>query len=733
MAKKSTQPDSDRPIESETSDLFGFVAIAKRLTPAILKTLETDGMVVGLEGPWGSGKTTLLNFLRQELDKNKPYNIHVISIAPWLSGDLSNLVSSLLNPIAEILDKEENKKLNFWRRLRKKGSDLGNLVRSYGAKTGRTLAPAARIAEYFAPGAKIAGDALELGSQYLDKSKRHLTTAEIKENISKKISCLNLGFVVILDDLDRLEPEQAVEVVRLVRSVADFPKITYIMCYDRVALSHALKSGLDLADGDHFLQKIIQVTFTIPLPEPFDLRQQFLNEALKIFEEVSGNAATGELLADIRSAVDREGGVLRTPREVKLALNSLRFLYPSIKDDVHFPDICRLHLIKITNQPLYRWIEEYLSERSVLVTGDGMISSYAKAELGERLQILLPADDPMSTQSIWSLQKFIPGIVKHKNPDECVFSSSNTNEVENMIAQRRLGSPLHYRYYFALTYPKTVMPDDEFCGLLALANSAPASLTEKLVALSRSKRTSGRSWFEHVLDRLDNHTIRSLDAISLSGLIEAISNGMDEILVEENDNLQPLSLSITNTANRVIRSSLKHLKSIDFNKFSSSCHNIASDCPSLNWLIGHFFRDELYKHHLVGNRPDPSSSAFDPTMLGELLDIIRERATAETEYGNISNMPDLAAYLFGWRDLSGIEEPKDWVENFTETEEGFLHLLDKLRSWAVSDRVYYPLHESAVSVFLDWDQTIERLQALSQSPLSEKAKEIEEAISQGKN
>ena len=79
-------------MDAEASDRFGFVGIAKRLAPAILKTFETDGMVVGLEGPWGSGKTTLLNFLRHELDKNKPGNIYVISIAPWLSGDRSNVV-----------------------------------------------------------------------------------------------------------------------------------------------------------------------------------------------------------------------------------------------------------------------------------------------------------------------------------------------------------------------------------------------------------------------------------------------------------------------------------------------------------------------------------------------------------------------------------------------------------------------------------------------------------------
>lgn len=689
-------------------------------------------MVVGLEGPWGSGKTTLLNFLRHELDKNKPGNIYVISIAPWLSGDRSNLVYSLLVPVADILDHVEKANESGWKRLKKKGGDLGNLVRSYGAKTGRTLAPAARLAEYFVPGAKIAGDTLELGSQYLDQSQRHPTTAEIKADISKRISKIDIGFVVILDDLDRLEPEQAVEVVRLVRSVADFPKITYIMCYDRVALSHALMSGLKIADGDQFLQKIIQLTFTIPLPEPFDLRQHFLTEALAIFEEVTGTPATGELLSDLKTAVDREGGGLRTPREVKLALNSLRFLYPSIKDDVHFPDVCRLHLIKTTNPALYRWIEEYLSERSVLVTGDATISSHAKAEMGQRLKDLLPAEDTMSTQSIWSLRRFIPGIIKNDNPEACVFSNSSIGEVRNMMALRRLGSPIHYRYYFALTYPKTVMPEDEFNDLLALSTRDPAALTEKLVALSRKRRSSGKSWFEHVLDRLDDDTIKSLDASRLSGLIEGISNGMDAILAEDNSP-RPLSLSVTDIAERVVRDCLKQLKTVDAAAFISSASKLASDCPSPNWLIGHFFRAELFKHGLIGDRANPDTSAFDLEVLTDLLTVLKARATTEANDGEIPKMPDLAAYLYGWRDLSGIEEPKQWVTKYTETDEGFLFLLNKLRGWAMSDKVYYPLHQSAVSIFLDWDQTVQRLTVLAGTEHGDKVKEIELAIAQGKH
>lgn len=690
-------------------------------------------MVIGLEGPWGSGKTTLLNFLRAELKRTKPENVHVITIAPWLSGDMSNLVGSLIEPMADILDNAELAQTAGLAKARKKSSDLGDLLRGYGAKTGRMLAPAARFAEYFVPGAKVAGDAFELGSQYLEQSQRTPTTAETKANISSKISKLDIGFVVILDDLDRLEPTQALEVVRLIRSVADFPKIAYLMCYDREILSQAIKIGLRVDDGDLFLQKIVQLTFSIPLPEPFDLRANFLSKALDIFEEVTGTPADDELLGDLKSAVDREGSPLRTPREVKLALNGLRFVYPAVAGDVYFPDMCRLHLIKTTNPPLYRWLEEYLSVRSVLVTGDASISKDDRERFGERLFALLPSDDTSSVRSIWNLRRFVPGLIKHDEAAARVFTSSSSREVQDMITLRRLGSPIHYRYYFALTPPKTVMPDRRFGELLALARTNPASLTENLMALAKEKRNSGKSWFEHVLDRLDGAKINGLDGKTVSGLILSICDSMDTVLGADN-RPRPFALSVETLARRTVEDCLKHLKGLDEDLFHSISIHVASECTSMNWLVGTFFRDEIWNHGIVGDQKKSLESwVFNEGELDTLLGVMKKRASAQSQQVQIPDMPDVASYLFGWRDLSGVDEVKAWVSVFSQTDEGFLFLLDKLRSWAVSDKVYHPLQKSSVTVFLDWEETIQRLEELKKTAHADKADELLKAIEQARH
>lgn len=730
--------DSDRALEEETDDRFGFVGMAKRLAPSIIAASKGDGMVVGLEGRWGSGKTSLLNFLRDELTAAESEHIHTITVAPWLNGDSATLVMSLLGPIADVLEQRETElaKTKGLRGAfsRKKASEVGGLISLYGQKTARTLVPLASLAGYFVPGAQAAAGALKAGGDVLEQfSNREATPSELKRAIAEKIEALKVGFVVILDDLDRLEPEQAVEVVRLVRSVADFPRVAYLMCYDREVLAQALKEGLKVQDGDLFLQKIVQLTFAIPLPEPFDLRTQFRNEAAAIFAEVTGEAPGGELLEDLASAVDREGMGLSTPREVKLALNGIRFVYPSVADDVYFPDFCRLHLIKTTNFKLYKWLEEYLSIRSILVTGDGSITNDSKATLGTSLKELLPSEEIGASRSIWALRQFIPGVRTNEDASKRVFSEVSLREAGDAIELKRLGSPLHYRYYFALTGPKTVMPDDDFNQLLEFARSDLPSLKARLEHHARSLRQSGRTWFEHILDRLDDAFVSKLDKETVAGIVLAMSDTMDFVIATDNKP-RAFAFSVTSTAVRVAERLLVRLRTVDQEAFEKVSKEVAEKGTALNWLVGNFFRGQMWDHGRVGDRPNqPGQWVFTDDFLDVLLEIMRTRLSSTEVQEKIAEMPDVSTFLFGWRDISGEAEAQEWVASNSATDEGFLSILNHLRSWAMSDSVYYPLHKSSIEAFFDHESTVARLAALRGGAHGELVRELETAMEQARH
>lgn len=734
----TTTLDTDRALEDESKDQFGFVGMAKRLAPSIIEASKGDGIVIGLEGRWGSGKTSLLNFLRTELITARDEGVHTITIAPWLNGDASPLVSSLLESMIAILKTQEDEISaadgSQENATKQKIAAVGKLFQAYGPKTARSAASVAKVAGYFIPGAQVASDVLSASANAADQLLPiGPTPSEIKQEIAHKIQELNVGFVVILDDLDRLEPEQAVEVVRLVRSVADFPRVAYLMCYDREVLAQALKTALKVSDGDLFLQKIVQLTFNIPLPEPFDLRTQFLNEAKAIYIEVMGKDLETPLLDDLKSAVDQEGMGLSTPREVKLALNSIRFVFPQIKDDVYFPDFCRLHLIKITDYKLYKWLEAYLSERSVLVTGDAIISKDEKAKMGKELKMLLPSEDEGSGRSIWRLKNFVPGVDDGEEPEERVFNTMNSSVVSEAIQLKRLGSPLHYRFYFALTGPKTVMSDAAFDRLLELARSDFEQLTTRLAEEAMKRRNSGKTWFEHVLDRLDDECVLNLNEDQLVGILQALS-GMMDVAMKEDGEHRSFALSLDGIANLVAKSCLKRLLELNPVRQAETVRYMASEGRAINWLIGKFFRSQLFSHGKIGDEVESSDQwEISDNVLDEAIDILKERVSQQRTQEQIPNLPNISAYLYGWLNITEDDQAMMWVREYSESDEGFLKILNHLRGWLMSDKVYYPLSKDAVSRFLDWDEVTTRLERMQGGEFAGQVAELQLAIKQGRN
>ena len=50
----------------------------------------------------------------------------------------------------------------------------------------------------------------------------------LKQELDEALAGLNHRIVVLIDDVDRLEPREAIELLRLVRSVADFRNVVYL-------------------------------------------------------------------------------------------------------------------------------------------------------------------------------------------------------------------------------------------------------------------------------------------------------------------------------------------------------------------------------------------------------------------------------------------------------------------------------------------------------------------------
>ena len=71
--------------------------------------------------------------------------------------------------------------------------------------------------------------------------------------------------------------------LRLIRAVADFPNVIYVLSYDTEVVAKTLQKAVQVDDGLAYLEKIIQVSFRVPRPEAFDLRRWFQDEVRALF------------------------------------------------------------------------------------------------------------------------------------------------------------------------------------------------------------------------------------------------------------------------------------------------------------------------------------------------------------------------------------------------------------------------------------------------------------------
>ncbi len=718
-------PDTDRAISEPSEDEYGFVELAQKLSPSIISATESDGMVIGVEGKWGSGKTSLLNLLRSELiNQSNTQNIHVISIAPWLQGDANDLATLLLSQISAALAFEQDSNDNHAFNKTKIKENVA-LFKSYSIRVGRGISPVLKIAGHFLPGAGVAGNVADVATNYLAEWETIETTTDIKRKIIERLNEAKSRFVVLMDDLDRLEPAQTVEVIRLVRSIADFPKVAYCLCYDRNVLTHALEQGLGVENGESYLQKIVQLSFSIPLPEPFDLRQRLKEKLLGFYQFVHGTEAIGELASDLLNVIDREGGRMEVPRDVTLVFNAIKFAYPPIKADSYFPDVCWIQLTKIMRPKLYQWIENYLAIQSVLITSETNLDKEDQRKMGQELKMLLPAEDVGSTDSIFRAGQFVPGLNHYnhsfgnnnneKTGEEAhVFQSLLGKSFSEITARKRIGSPYHSRIYFAFAIPKTVMSDETFDELRNAAVNDVSKLTNMLSELAGDWRPVGGTWFSHVMDRLDGGLFSVMGLPELKGWAIAISDVMDDVIEKDNEHT-PFSPDTAGMTKYRMQRLLRKIREKDADVAHNLITSIFKKSPSINWLVSDLFRKELFDHGMAGNRESSNDGALTGDEVAEVKAILKSRLKDKSTRDAIGCYSNLIRFMYGWCDLAGIRSPRAWVRRFTKDDRNFLKFLEGMGSSVISDKKYNIIKKRDVDIFLDWNTAQQRVDDLTMS------------------
>jgi hypothetical protein len=227
---------SDDPIQTWTQDALGRAALVDSIS---VKVMVSKAPVVALTGPFGVGKTSVLNLLREHLGTKTI----TVSFSTWLPGSQETLTSYLLADIAN-----ECKKQFIVPGLRQSAVRLATAL----------------------------GQEVPLLSDYL-KLIPSATQKDQIDNMASALLRLPKRVVVLLDEIDRMEKEEILTLLKVIRGVASLPNLSFVCAMDRDALAKTTGKDLDYFD------KFFPVMISVPQPNPVALRKAGTDRLVSVF------------------------------------------------------------------------------------------------------------------------------------------------------------------------------------------------------------------------------------------------------------------------------------------------------------------------------------------------------------------------------------------------------------------------------------------------------------------
>ena len=306
---------TDRPIEKLEEDLLRVERYSQALTNFI-KSSDTP-ITIGLQGEWGTGKTSLMGLMREKLDKE---DIATSWVNTWEYSMFVGSHETTPKVLQGMLEKlEENCVKNGSWDIGEKGSQAIKTV-------GKFLGSIANQMVKKQTGVNVL-EAYDTNNTYQLQSEVALIKEEINKVITQLIQSSGNPYkkvVFFVDDLDRINPKDAVEVLEALKNIFDLPNCIYVLAidYDVVVKGLEYKFGKKTVQNERefrsFFDKIIQVPFSMPTGT-YDIRR-FLEAKLADM----GITLDESNLENFREVVHRTVGT--NPRSLKRYLNSFSLI-----------------------------------------------------------------------------------------------------------------------------------------------------------------------------------------------------------------------------------------------------------------------------------------------------------------------------------------------------------------------------------------------------------------------
>ena len=322
----------DSPITSSNDDtIFKYEKEVEYLTNVIIKqTDESKTWSIAITAPWGTGKTSFVNLIKEQINNKYKNDVEIIDFVPRNCKSVETIQEDFFSTLASVLSK-------------------------YNSRCSHT------IKKYMA--------SLQLieDSGFIDKivSFYHIwNKGDIKDDIQKAISDIQKKIIVFIDDFDRLDRDEILEVLKLIDSNATFKNLVFVTAFDKEQVNKMLGDDYKTPNAC-FIDKFFNHEYNIPLRPYSCILDYIIGISSETFPE---NKTNFELSLNKNRDIFEK--YIPTLRDAKRYMNLFRSDFKEVKNDVILEEFLLVEIIK------YRFYENLflpLYKQELLTLDNGIL------------------------------------------------------------------------------------------------------------------------------------------------------------------------------------------------------------------------------------------------------------------------------------------------------------------------------------------------------------------------
>lgn len=649
----------DLPIKSKTEDLLSRASFARALADAVLGYNYEESVVTALYGEWGSGKSSVVNLVLERVEDvavGMPADFRpiVVKFNPWNYSDQNQLVEQFFRSLSVALKRGDP------------GADAkkaGEQLETY-SEFFRPLAlipePTGLLAVLATATAwvlkKVGVAAVSWGKL---KSK---DLEQIRKDLDALLAKQKRKILIVVDDIDRLNNGEIRQIFQLVKALGDFPNTVYFLAFDRNVVVKAL-AHVQEGSGDDYLEKIVQIPFHLPSISKSEVEKVLFGQLDELIKDIPqerwnqthwGNVYQGGLRSCFTSI-----------RDVTRFINSLRFSFGMVKDEVNPVDFVAITTLQVFEPKVYEGIREN-SDLFAGVSGTG----YGNRD-AEKQQAMERCDEIINRAVVLSRKQLLELLTRLFPKVESTYENMGygSDFLGGWRREGRVCSPDKFETFFRLSIPAGELAESEMKAGLGLAASEPP-FSDMLLGLIESGR------LVRFLERMEDYTEDGIPIEHVPAIFDVLMD-LGDLFPQGQGGVfeRDTSMKVMRLMYQLSRRYASHDE-----RFSLCRSAIERASRSLFTVVREVgLQGQQHGKFRANNEPaDPEEKrTVNPGQLGELEKLAVQKISQWAEDGRLNAHPNLISILYKWKHWAadGPVQVAAFVDAMVKDDDGLLTLL----------------------------------------------------------